>query len=136
MSEIGTATIDMDEINITIVDNSDKPIAENDDKSSTTTEAIALTGLVIAEQPSMLSNLVYSNTLSSNDLGTKGQVFNQNAQNKLRIAILSNAINQVQNNLPLQARSAVDVLTNNELAQTITDFKAAMAAFADKKARS
>ena len=128
MSEIETTIIDMGEIDITIIDNSDK--------NSATVEAIALTGLAIAEQPSMLSNLAYSNTLSSNDLGVKGQVSNQNAQNKLSISILSNAVNQVQNNLPLQARSAVDVLTNNELAKTVADLKAVMAAFADKKTGS
>ncbi|MBS0587216.1 MAG: R body protein [Proteobacteria bacterium] len=84
----------------------------------------------------MLSNLAYSNVISSNDLSTKNLVSNQDAQNKLRLLILSKAVNQIQNNQPLQARSAMDMLTNNELAQTVTDLKAIVTTFADKKTES
>lgn len=113
------------EIDIEIKDNRDK----DDTNSNAVMEAIAVGGLSIANQPSMLSNLAYSNTLSSGDLGAKGQVSNQNAQNKLRISILSTAVSRIQNNQPLQARSAVNVLANNELAETIASLKPALAAF-------
>jgi hypothetical protein len=120
-----------EQANITITDNRDQTGGGGIDDSII--GAVAISGMAIAGQPSMLSNLAYANILSSNDLGAKNQVSNQDAQNKLRISILSRAVNRVQNLQPLQARSAVDVLTNNELAQTITDLKATMAAFAGKR---
>lgn len=103
-------------IDITIIDNT----SGSDDIS---TSAVALSGLAIAEQPSMLSNLAYSNTVASTDLSAKGQVATQHAANQLRKSILSIAVNQVQQNNPLQARAVVDVLTNNEVAQSIADLK-------------
>jgi len=120
------------QVDIIFVDNRGK----NNDTENPIMEAVALTGEVMSEQSSMLSNLAYSNVISSNDLSTKNLVFNQDAQNKLRLLILSKAVNQIQNNQPLQARSAMDMLTNNELAQTVTDLKAIVTTFADKKTES
>lgn len=117
------------EVDIIFVDNRGK----NDPTKGSIMEAVALTGVVMSEQPSMLSNLAYSNILSSNDLSAKSLVSNQNAQNKLRLSILSKAVNQIQNSQPLQARSAMDMLTNNELAQTVADLKAIATAFTNKK---
>ncbi|HNB02227.1 hypothetical protein [Nitrosomonas sp.] len=120
------------QVDIIFVDNRGK----NNDTENPIMEAVALTGEVMSEQSSMLSNLAYSNVISSNDLSTKNLVSNQDAQNKLRLLILSKAVNQIQNNQPLQARSAMDMLTNNELAQTVTDLKAIVTTFADKKTES
>lgn len=115
----------MNEVDITIVDNTGK--------TDVLLEAVASTGIVVAEQAAMLTNLAYSNAVTSRDIGGKAQLANQDAQNKLRISILANAVNRVQDNHALQARSAVDVLTNNELAQAIADLKATLAAFSGKK---
>lgn len=87
----------------------------------------------ISEQPAMLSNLAYSNAVSTNNLGQQNAVSNQQAGNQLGVPLVAKAVNTISNLGPMAARSAVDVLTNNELAQTIADLKAAVDAFAGPK---
>ncbi|URX64742.1 R body protein [Luteibacter anthropi] len=77
----------------------------------------------------MLSNLAYSNTVASTNLSQQNAVANQQAMNELGISIVAKASNTISNLGPLEARSAVDILTNNELAQTIADLKATLQAF-------
>ncbi|KUF20977.1 hypothetical protein [Xanthomonas phaseoli] len=92
--------------------------------------AVAIGNLkAISEQPAMLSNLAYSNVLASNNLGQQNAVSNQQAVTELGIPVVAKATNSLSNIGPLEARSAVDVLTSNELAQTITDLKATVSAF-------
>lgn len=87
----------------------------------------------ISEQPALLSNLAYSNVLSTNNLGQQNAVSNQQAGNQISAPIVAKAVNTVSDLGPMDSRSAVDVLTNDELAQTIADLKAAVEAFADSK---
>ena len=95
-----------------------------------TATVIGITNLKsVGEQPAMLSNLAYSNTVSNTNLSHQNAVSNQQAMNELGISILGKIVNKVSDLGPLEARSAVDVLTNNELAQTITDLKASVQAF-------
>jgi hypothetical protein len=95
--------------------------------------AVAIGNLkAISEQPAMLSNLAYSNVVASTNLSQQNAVANQQAMNELGISIVAKASNTVSNLGPLEARSAVDVLSNNELAQTIAELKAALQTFADK----
>jgi hypothetical protein len=84
----------------------------------------------ISEQPAMLSNLAYSNVVSTNNLGQQNAVANQQAMNELGISVIAKGSNTVSDLGPMEARSAVDILTNNELAETIADLKATMQAFA------
>jgi hypothetical protein len=84
----------------------------------------------ISEQPAMLSNLAYSNVVSTNNLGQQNAVSNQQAGNQLGVPLVAKATNTIANLNPMVSRSAVDVLTNNELAQTIADLKSAVEAFA------
>lgn len=84
----------------------------------------------ISEQPSMLSNLAYSNVVATNNLGQQNAVSNQQAGNEIGISLVAKATNTVSDLDPLEARSAVDILSNNELAQTIADLKASVQAFA------
>jgi len=84
----------------------------------------------ISEQPAMLSNLAYSNVLSTNNLGQQNAVSNQQAGNQLAVPLVAKATNTIANLGPMASRSAVDVLTNDELAQTIADLKSAVQAFA------
>jgi hypothetical protein len=91
--------------------------------------AVALNGTVVAQQPSMLSNLVYANHVVSNDLGAKSLVGHQDAMNRLRQSIVAKAVSQVQDLAPATARAAVDALSSNALAQEIADLKAAIEAF-------
>lgn len=115
-------------IAIVVVDNRQKPPPPTN-YTDLIMESVALSGIAVSEQPSMLSNLTYSNTVVNNDLSAKGSVSNGDAQNKLRISILAKAIDRVQNPQPMEARCSVDVLTNNELAQAIADLKSVVSAF-------
>ncbi|MCH6257816.1 RebB family R body protein [Puniceicoccaceae bacterium K14] len=102
-----------------------------------TTTVIGVTNLKsVGEQPAMLSNLAYSNTVQTTNLSHQNAVSNQQAMNELGISVVGKMVNKVSNLGPLEARSAVDVLTNNELAQTILDLKAAVQAFAAKAANA
>jgi len=93
-------------------------------------EAVTVGNLkAVGEQPAMLSNLAYANLVANTNLAQQNAVANQQAMNELGIAVLGKAVNTVSNLGPLEARSAVDVLTNNELAQTIADLKATVQAF-------
>ncbi|MBO9722681.1 R body protein [Xanthomonas phaseoli pv. dieffenbachiae] len=81
----------------------------------------------------MLSNLAYSNTVANTNLSQQNAVANQQAMNELGISIVAKASNTISNLGPLEARSAVDILTNDELAQTIADMKATLQAFAPRQ---
>ena len=96
-------------------------------------EAVAIGNLkCISEQPAMLSNLAYSNTVANTNLSMQNAVANQQAMNELGVSVVGKAVNTVSNLGPLEARSAVDILTNNEVAQAIVDLKAAVTAFSSK----
>ncbi|MCM8528979.1 MAG: RebB family R body protein [Lentisphaeraceae bacterium] len=84
----------------------------------------------ISEQPAMISNLAYSNVVTTTNLSQQNAVSNQQAMNEVGISVVGKTVNNVANLGPLEARSAVDILTNNELAQTIADLKATVQAFA------
>ena len=101
------------DIEMTVIDNRNPPVMP--------ISTIDVSDMAVTQQPAVLSNLAYSNSVFSNDLSFKGQTANQNAQNKLRFSILSNAVNRIQNPQPKASRAAVNVLTNNELAMTIAD---------------
>lgn len=84
----------------------------------------------IAEQPALLSNLAFSNVVSTNNLGRQNAVANQQAGNEITLPLVAKAVSTVSDPGPLAARSAVDVLTNNELAESIADLKSVIEAFA------
>lgn len=94
-------------------------------------ESVETSGLMsISTQPAMLSNVAWSNDVANNNLGAQNAVANQQAMNELRSSVVSHAVSRVSDLAPLEARSAVDVLTNDEMAQTIADLKGTLAAFA------
>ena len=98
-----------------------------------TATVIGITNLKsVGEQPAMLSNLAYSNTIANTNLSQQNAVAHQQAMNELGIAIVGKTVNSVSNLGPLEARSAVDILTNDEVAQTISDLRAAVSAFTAK----
>ncbi len=86
----------------------------------------------IAEQPAMLANLAYSNLVANTNLSQQNAVSNQQAMNELGIAIVGKTVNTVSNLGPLEARSAVDVLTDNALADEIASLRATLEAFKNK----
>ena len=91
-------------------------------------EAVAIGNLKsISEQPAMLSNLAYSNTVVNTNLSMQNAVSNQQSLNELGIAVLGKTVNLVTNLQPSEARAIVEVLTGDEVAQEISDLKAAVA---------
>ncbi|RTL24398.1 MAG: hypothetical protein EKK52_01310 [Burkholderiales bacterium] len=84
----------------------------------------------ISEQPAMLSNLAFANVVATNNLGQQNAVSNQRTLDELSLSTLAKGTNTISNLDPLEARSAVDVLSNNELAQTIADLQSSLQAFA------
>jgi hypothetical protein len=96
--------------------------------------AVAIGNLkAISEQPAMLSNLAHANLVANTNLSQQNAVSNQQSLNELGISILAKASNTVSNLQPLEARSAVDILTNDELAQTIADMKGTLQAFVNSR---
>lgn len=100
---------------------------------SPTAEIVTVLGLTSlnanASHPSRLANLGYSNVTNNVNRGAQNAVSNQQAHSKLALSIVGKSVNAVGNLGPLQARSSVDVLTNNAVGQTITDLKASLSAF-------
>jgi len=91
-------------------------------------ESIALGSLCgIAGQPSSLSNLAYSNTIANNNLTQQNTVANQQAMNQVARAVLGDTINLVANLSPMEAVAAIKLDTGNDIAQQLTDLKAAIA---------
>lgn len=93
-------------------------------------EAVAIGNFKsISEQPAMFSNLLFSNVVATTNLSSQNAVANQQSMNELNISVTAKSTNAVSDLGPLEARSAVDILSNNEVAQTIADLKASLQAF-------
>lgn len=98
-----------------------------------TVTAVAIANLKsVAEQPAMLSNLAYSNIVANTNLSQQNAVANQQAMNELGISIVGKTVNKVSDLGPLEARSAVDVLTDNALADEIASLRSIIQTFATK----
>jgi len=96
----------------------------------TITNVIDLTSLdATGGKPSRLSNLGYSNVISSTNQCTQNAVTNQQAHAQLALSITGKTVNRVQNLGPMLARSSVDVLTDNSVADEIAGLRAAIEAF-------
>ena len=95
------------------------------------TQAVAVGNLKsISEQPAMLSNLAYANAVQSTDMVAKNATSSQQGLNEVGQAVVSRGAGELLKIGPLEARSAVDVLTDNALAEAIADLKGTLAAFA------
>jgi hypothetical protein len=79
----------------------------------------------VAEQPAMLSNLAYANLVSNINLAQQNAVSNQQAMNQLAIAVTGKIVNMLANLSPLEAASATELFTGDDLASQIADLKAA-----------
>jgi hypothetical protein len=86
----------------------------------------------IAEQPAMLSNLAYSNTVANANLAAQNAVANQQAMNELGVAVTGKLVALVQNLEPLESKLATEIFTGDVVAQQLTDLKAAVQAFAQQ----
>ena len=109
-----------------IVEEDDSSGEDNNDRiPGSITGAIAISS-VLAEscQAGMICDLAMSNAISNMNASQQNAVSNQQNLNQVNMAISSKTASSVSKLSPLEARSAVDVLTNNELAQAIADLKA------------
>lgn len=97
-------------------------------------EAVAIGNLKsISEQPAMLSNLAYSNTVVNTNLSMQNAVANQQAVNELGVAIVGKVVNLLTTLGPLESKSASEILTGNSVAEEIVDLKGAVQAFAQQR---
>jgi hypothetical protein len=83
----------------------------------------------VAEQPSMLSNLAYANLIANVNLAGQNAVSNQQAMNQLGVTVAGKTVNFVANLSPMEATAAVKLDTGNDIAEQISDLKAAVGAF-------
>jgi len=96
-------------------------------------EAVAIGNLKsISEQPAMLSNLAYSNTVVNTNLSMQNAVANQQAVNELGVAIVGKVVNMLTTLGPLESKSASEILTGNAVAEELLDLKASVQAFAQQ----
>jgi len=101
--------------------------AANDDRI---VEGVAIGNLKsIAEQPAMLSNLAYSNTVANTNLSMQNAVSNQQTLNEVGVSVLGKTVNLVSNLGPLESKSASEILTGNKIAEDIGNLKASLQAF-------
>jgi len=97
-------------------------------------EAGAISSLSsISQQPAMLSNLAYSNTVVNVNLSMQNAVANQQAMNELGVAILGKTVSRLTTLGPLESKSASEILTGNAVAEPLADLKASLSAFSPAK---
>ncbi len=78
---------------------------------------------------SRFANLGYANVTSNVSLSAQNAVSNQQAHSQLNHSVVGRSVNQVSLLGPQEARSSVEVLTGNELAESLADLQSALAAF-------
>ena len=81
----------------------------------------------VAEQPAMLSNLMFANNVSNTNLAQANAVSNQQNMNEVGTSVVGKVVNSITNLGPLEAMSALQILTGNEVAEELIDIKSAMA---------
>ncbi len=74
----------------------------------------------------MLSNLAFSNVVSNTNLSQQNAVSNQQSSNEVGTSVVGSVVNSVTDLGPLQAMSALEILTGNSVSQELIDVKAAM----------
>lgn len=78
----------------------------------------------VAEQPSLLSNLTYSNTIANINLSQQNAVSQQQAMNQITTSVAGKMVNLVSNINPMEAVAVLKMTSGNELAGDIADLKA------------
>jgi killing trait domain-containing protein len=94
------------------------------------TDSVAIGNMKsIAEQPAMLSNLAYSNTVVNGNLSMQNSVANQQSQNEVGMSVTGKVINLLSTLGPLESKSCNEILTGNVMAEQISNLKATIEAF-------
>ncbi|MDB5035736.1 MAG: putative body protein [Chlorobi bacterium] len=101
------------------------------------TESIAIGNVgSIANQPAMLSNLMYANLVQNTNLSQQNAVANQQAMNQLGISIVGKTVNLISNLSPMEAVAVQKLDTGNDVAEEIAALKAADASGATAQSPS
>jgi len=88
-------------------------------------EAVAIGNVKsIADQPSLLANMTYSNTASNVNLSQQNAVTQQQSMNQLTTAVAGKMVNLISNISPMEAVAVLKLTSGNELAGDIADLKA------------
>ena len=93
-------------------------------------ESTAISSLAsISEQPAMLSNMAYSDTITNGNLSEQNAVANQQSMNEVGVAVTDKQVNLLSTLGPLESKSSLEILTGNALAESIADLKAIIKGF-------
>jgi len=107
-----------------------KEIAMPDSPEQKPAHEIAIANaMAIAQQPAMLANLAYANTVTNANLAQQNAVAAQQAMNELNITVVGKLVNMLTTLSPLEAKSSEEILTGNTVAEELADLKAALQAF-------
>jgi hypothetical protein len=79
----------------------------------------------VAEQPAMLCNLMFGNLVNNTNLGQQNALANQQASNEVGRSVTGKVVNTILNLGPLEAMSALQILTGQEVAEQKMDLEAA-----------
>lgn len=91
------------------------------------TESIAISSLKsIAEQPSVLSNVLLSNLIMNTNMAQQNAVSFQQTQNSIQATVTGKVVGMLTTLGPLEAMSSQQILTGNTTAEEIADLKAAL----------
>ncbi|RTL24397.1 MAG: hypothetical protein EKK52_01305 [Burkholderiales bacterium] len=85
--------------------------------------------LSLAQQGALVSNLGFANQVRNNDLAGQAQLVCQQGIGQLRLSILARAAGRTQSLSATEARSSCSALSANELAATLADLRATVAAW-------
>ena len=78
----------------------------------------------VAEQPSLLSNITYSNMMASVNLSQQNAVSQQHAMNQLTTSVAGKMVNLLSTVNPMEAVAVLKLTSGNELAGDIAELKA------------
>jgi len=95
---------------------------------SQTVTALAIANIKsVAEQPAMLCNLMFGNLVNNTNLSQQNAIANQQAMYEVGRAVTGKVVNTVLALGPMEARSALQILTGNAVAEEKMDLQAAAA---------
>ena len=102
-------------------------MADEYDPLEQTETAVAIANVKsVAEQPAMLSNMMFGNLISNINLTQQNAASNQQAMNEVGRAVTGKVVNTILNLGPLEAMSALQILTGQMVAEELIDIKGAV----------
>lgn len=121
-----------DTLTVDIGEGRRKPIGDGDPLALVERALVIANLKSVAEQPAMLSNLMFANLVANVNLTQQNAASNQQAANEVGRAVTGKVVNTVLNLGPLEAMSALQLLTGNSFAESLIDLKAAVGRLKNK----